>query len=269
MCTGLDPAAPLFALARARADRRQPVAPSTAAAVLRIGSTIRGGKRDDSPSCPRGPEHPWPVLNVRPRLRRRTRSPSQPSPRRSLSPRSLLTRTSRPSCLETVEVRGPLRGRRSGIWDCRQPGRGDAAGTIREAVPCCGPAKRSRPCPAWSSRSTAATARPTSTSCAASTSTTAPTSRRSSTACRSTCPPTATARAISDLNFLIPELVERVDFSKGPYYADVGDFSSAGAAHIRVRRSTPAGHRQRDAGIVRLPARGCRRVAPGRQRRLC
>lgn len=31
-----------------------------------------------------------------------------------------------------------------------------------------------------------------------------------------------------DLNFLIPELVERIDYSKGPYFADVGDFSAAG-----------------------------------------
>jgi outer membrane receptor protein involved in Fe transport len=36
----------------------------------------------------------------------------------------------------------------------------------------------------------------------------------------------------SDLNFLIPELVSRVDYKKGPYYAQEGDFSSAGAAHF-------------------------------------
>jgi outer membrane cobalamin receptor len=34
----------------------------------------------------------------------------------------------------------------------------------------------------------------------------------------------------TDLNFLIPELVKRLDYRKGPYYADEGDFSSAGAA---------------------------------------
>lgn len=38
----------------------------------------------------------------------------------------------------------------------------------------------------------------------------------------------------TDLNILIPELVERVDFEKGPYHADVGDFSSAGNARIRT-----------------------------------
>jgi hypothetical protein len=36
----------------------------------------------------------------------------------------------------------------------------------------------------------------------------------------------------SDTNFLIPELVSGVQFKKGPYYADEGDFSAAGAANI-------------------------------------
>ncbi len=38
----------------------------------------------------------------------------------------------------------------------------------------------------------------------------------------------------TDLNILIPELVERVDFKKGPYHAEVGDFASAGSANIRT-----------------------------------
>jgi hypothetical protein len=36
----------------------------------------------------------------------------------------------------------------------------------------------------------------------------------------------------SDLNFLIPELVDTIRYKKGPYYADEGDFSAAGAAEI-------------------------------------
>ena len=36
-----------------------------------------------------------------------------------------------------------------------------------------------------------------------------------------------------DLNFLIPELVETTSFRKGPYSADVGDFSSAGSVNFR------------------------------------
>ena len=34
----------------------------------------------------------------------------------------------------------------------------------------------------------------------------------------------------SDLNFLLPELVQRIDYRKGPYFAQSGDFASAGAA---------------------------------------
>lgn len=39
----------------------------------------------------------------------------------------------------------------------------------------------------------------------------------------------------TDLNFLIPELVEEVVYRKGSYYADVGDFSGAGAARLYSR----------------------------------
>jgi hypothetical protein len=44
----------------------------------------------------------------------------------------------------------------------------------------------------------------------------------------------AHGQGYSDLNFLIPELVQRIDYKKGSYFADEGDFSSAGAAHIRL-----------------------------------
>jgi len=37
-----------------------------------------------------------------------------------------------------------------------------------------------------------------------------------------------------DLNFVIPELVRVVRFRKGPYFAEAGDFSSAGAADIEM-----------------------------------
>lgn len=45
-------------------------------------------------------------------------------------------------------------------------------------------------------------------------------------------PTGAHAQGWMDLNFLIPELVSGVQFKKGPYYADEGDFSAAGAANI-------------------------------------
>jgi hypothetical protein len=36
----------------------------------------------------------------------------------------------------------------------------------------------------------------------------------------------------ADINFLIPELISSVNVRKGPYYADTGDFSSAGSVRI-------------------------------------
>lgn len=45
----------------------------------------------------------------------------------------------------------------------------------------------------------------------------------------------------SDLNFLIPELVDTVRYKKGAYYADEGDFSAAGAAEMTYVTSLPRG----------------------------
>ena len=50
-------------------------------------------------------------------------------------------------------------------------------------------------------------------------------------------PTHAHGQGYSDLNFLIPELVDRVEYKKGTYYAEEGNFSAAGAADIRYRRS--------------------------------
>ena len=44
----------------------------------------------------------------------------------------------------------------------------------------------------------------------------------------------AHGQGYSDLNFLIPELVQRIDYKKGPYFAGEGDFASAGSARIRL-----------------------------------
>jgi hypothetical protein len=45
-------------------------------------------------------------------------------------------------------------------------------------------------------------------------------------------PTGAHAHGYADVSFLIPELVSGVQFRKGPYFADEGDFSAAGAATI-------------------------------------
>lgn len=50
-------------------------------------------------------------------------------------------------------------------------------------------------------------------------------------------PTNAHGQGYADLNFLIPELVEKIDYRKGPYYAENGDFSSAGSADIQYRHS--------------------------------
>ena len=50
-------------------------------------------------------------------------------------------------------------------------------------------------------------------------------------------PSHAHGQGYTDLNFLIPELVEKLRYRKGPYYAQEGDFSSAGAAHLDYYRA--------------------------------
>ena len=45
-------------------------------------------------------------------------------------------------------------------------------------------------------------------------------------------PTHAHGQGYSDLNYLIPELVDTIDYRKGPYFAGHGDFSAAGSADI-------------------------------------
>ena len=47
-------------------------------------------------------------------------------------------------------------------------------------------------------------------------------------------PTNAHGQGYSDLNFLAPELLGGVDFGKGPFYADVGDFGAVANDHIRL-----------------------------------
>ncbi len=54
-------------------------------------------------------------------------------------------------------------------------------------------------------------------------------------------PTHAHGHGYSDLNWLIPELVNRIRYKKGPYFADEGDFSSAGAAHLGLFDTLPQG----------------------------
>jgi len=53
-------------------------------------------------------------------------------------------------------------------------------------------------------------------------------------------PTHAHGQGYSDINWLMPELVSFVTFKKGPYYADEGDFSTAGAYDLFYRNTIPA-----------------------------
>ena len=47
----------------------------------------------------------------------------------------------------------------------------------------------------------------------------------------------AHGQGYADLHFVIPETIENIDFGKGPYYEDQGDFNTAGYVDLRLRRS--------------------------------
>jgi hypothetical protein len=51
----------------------------------------------------------------------------------------------------------------------------------------------------------------------------------------------AHGQGYTDLNFLIPELVERLEYRKGGYYAEVSDFSATGAAYLSTYEHLPEG----------------------------
>jgi len=58
----------------------------------------------------------------------------------------------------------------------------------------------------------------------------------------------AHGQGYADLNFLIPELVQQVNYGKGPFFADVGDFSAAGAAEFRLFDALPRGFAKLELG---------------------
>ncbi len=52
-------------------------------------------------------------------------------------------------------------------------------------------------------------------------------------------PSHAHGEGYSDMNIVIPEFVKRVNFEKGPYYADIGNYGSAGSAHVEYFKTLP------------------------------
>ncbi|MDB5798200.1 MAG: TonB-dependent receptor [Paucimonas sp.] len=61
-------------------------------------------------------------------------------------------------------------------------------------------------------------------------------------------PSHAHGQGYSDLNFLIPELISTIQYKKGTYYAEEGDFSAAGAAAFDYVRSLDRGIFSLEAG---------------------
>ena len=78
-------------------------------------------------------------------------------------------------------------------------------------------------------------------------------------------PTHAHGQGYTDLNFLIPELVTLLRYTKGPFHAEEGDFSSVGALHVSYpdalddQLQATAG----TYGFERVVALGSERVGPG------
>jgi Carboxypeptidase regulatory-like domain/TonB dependent receptor/TonB-dependent Receptor Plug Domain len=62
-------------------------------------------------------------------------------------------------------------------------------------------------------------------------------------------PSHAHGEGYADMNIVIPEFVERADYEKGPYYADVGNYGSAGSAHLEFYKTLPQNFFQVEGGV--------------------
>jgi hypothetical protein len=62
-------------------------------------------------------------------------------------------------------------------------------------------------------------------------------------------PSHAHGEGYSDMNTVIPEFVKRVNFVKGPYYANVGNFGSAGSTHVEFFKTLPQNFVKAEGGM--------------------
>jgi hypothetical protein len=62
-------------------------------------------------------------------------------------------------------------------------------------------------------------------------------------------PSHAHGEGYSDMNTVMPEFVQRVNFEKGPYYADVGNYGSAGSVHLEFFKALPHNFVQVEGGM--------------------
>ncbi|KAB1067740.1 TonB-dependent receptor [Tamlana haliotis] len=58
----------------------------------------------------------------------------------------------------------------------------------------------------------------------------------------------AHGQGYSDLHFVIPETLEAIDFGKGPYYADKGNFTTAGYVNMGIQKSIDKNYLSVEAG---------------------
>jgi len=78
-------------------------------------------------------------------------------------------------------------------------------------------------------------------------------------------PTHAHGQGYTDLNFMIPELADEIIYTKGPYYANVGDFGAVGSVHLKYRDtiadqvSATVGSR----GFQRVLTTGSETLGPG------
>jgi outer membrane cobalamin receptor len=75
-------------------------------------------------------------------------------------------------------------------------------------------------------------------------------------------PTHAHGQGYTDINFVIPELIDSIEYRKGTYYADGGDFSAAGAVNMRYRDALAAPLALVEAGENGY-ARGLLAASPG------
>ncbi|HEX4269475.1 MAG TPA: TonB-dependent receptor [Steroidobacteraceae bacterium] len=79
-------------------------------------------------------------------------------------------------------------------------------------------------------------------------------------------PTHAHGQGYTDLNFMIPELVDGLSYTKGPYYADVGDFGAVGSIHLNYRDiiADQADVTSGEYGFQRLFSAGSQNLGDGR-----
>lgn len=62
-------------------------------------------------------------------------------------------------------------------------------------------------------------------------------------------PSHAHGEGYADMNIVIPELVKRINYEKGPYYANVGNYGSAGSAHLEYFKTLPQNFARVEGGM--------------------